>query len=132
MLVFAPAGTARAGPASDTDYAAIRTVIKSQLDAFRRDDEPGAFQFNTPALRRQFGTTAIFARIVREAYPPIYGWQAADFGRTEATEHAAVQLVFVVGEDGRSWRAIYSLERQPNGSWLISGCRLEKDDARAI
>jgi hypothetical protein len=32
--------------------------------------------------------------------------------------------VTIVDVDGQVWTAIYSFERQANGSWKISGCRL--------
>jgi ketosteroid isomerase-like protein len=30
----------------------------------------------------------------------------------------------VVGPDGKSYTALYSMEKQPDGTWRISGCTL--------
>jgi hypothetical protein len=34
------------------------------------------------------------------------------------------QKMLVVGPDGKTYEALYSMEKQPDGTWRISGCTL--------
>ena len=44
----------------------------------------------------------------------------------------AARTTFVVGPDGHAYMAYYTMERQPDGSWRISGCHLvELEDQSA-
>ena len=36
--------------------------------------------------------------------------------------------MFLVGPDGKSWVALYTLQRQPDGTWKIDGCVLLPDN----
>ena len=40
--------------------------------------------------------------------------------------------VFLVGPDGKSYVALYTLQRQPDGSWRINGCTLIEDSGATI
>ena len=41
-----------------------------------------------------------------------------------ASETFTVRSLFVIGPDGHAYMAFYTMERQPDGSWRISGCHL--------
>jgi hypothetical protein len=125
-------GLAQSPVVAEADGIAIRAVIRAQLDAFLADDAAAAFAYNAPGLRQQFRTPEQFMAIVRHGYMPVYRWRSADFGIVTRSGDGATQEVFVVGDDGESWVAMYQLQRQRDGSWLISGCVLEPDDAQAI
>ena len=106
------------------DAAAIRAVISDQLAAFRRDDGEAAFAFAAPAIREKFGDAANFLRMVREGYGPVYRPREVEFGALSAEDGRLVQRVLLVGPDGVPVTALYFMERQPDGSWKISGCVL--------
>jgi hypothetical protein len=130
--LVALAGAARAaGPVSAADQAAIDRVITSQIEAFRRDDAPGAFQYASPGIQQQFGDAGTFLDAVREAYRPVYRPQSFSFGAVETGDGKVTQPVDLIGPDGRGARAIYDMEREPDGSWRISGCHLLKTEAIA-
>ena len=62
---------AAGGPTVTTgDFAEIRAVINRQLDAFRRDDAPGATALISPGVQQAFGTPKRFLDVVRAAYQP--------------------------------------------------------------
>lgn len=136
MLLAAPAATAPALAQSslvaEADSIAIRSVIRAQLDAFLKDDAKAAFAFNAPRLRDQFETPERFMEIVRLGYMPVYRWRNAEFGIVTRVPGGATQEVFVTGADGETWLATYELQRQRDGTWLISGCLLKDDEAQAI
>lgn len=111
-------------PAARADEAAIRTVIESQIDAFRADDGERAYSYAAPGIREMFGDVGRFMSMVRQGYRPVYRPRDYAFGPLRDTPRGPEQEVFVTDEAGISWVAVYSLEQQPDGSWKISGCRL--------
>jgi hypothetical protein len=120
-------GTVRAaGPVSAADQAAIDQVITSQIEAFRRDDAPGAFHYASPGIQRLFGDAGTFLDAVRESYRPVYRPQSFSFGAPETGDGKVTQPVDLIGPNGRGARAIYDMEREPDGTWRISGCHLQK------
>jgi hypothetical protein len=128
VLAFALAAHAFAQePAADiglADRAAIRDVIERQIEAFRRDDGAAAFAFASPAIKRMFGTPETFMDMVRGGYPQVYRPRSVGFGDLLRADDVLVQLVDIVGPDGLPVVAVYEMERQPDGSWQINGCRL--------
>ncbi len=115
----------------DADRAAIRSVIEGQLDAFARDDAGGAYAYAAPGIQSLFPSRDRFMEMVRQGYPPVYRQRSRAFGAAEETPAGPTQAVRFVDREGVSWLAVYSLERQPDGTWRISGCSLlrEPDEA---
>ncbi len=110
---------------SAADRAEIQRVISAQIEAFRRDDADAAFGFASPGIQRKFGDGGHFLEGVREAYPPVYRPRSFRFGALADEGGVVRQRVEIVGPDGRVVTAVYDLEREADGSWRISGCRLE-------
>ncbi len=104
------------------DWAEIRSVVQSQLDAFAHDDEAAAFSHASPAIRDQFKTPANFMNMVRSAYQAIYRPRAVKFLEPAVIEGEVIQAVQVVALDGTVRVALYSMQRQPDGRWKINGC----------
>ena len=67
--------------------------------------------------------------MVRNAYKPVYRPQSVTFGQLSDSPYGPLQKVFLVGPDGKSYVAVYSLQRQPDGTWRINGCTLVEDTA---
>ena len=57
---------------SPADRTAIRDIIQSQVEAFRRDDGDAAFGYASPSIRGMFGSSATFMDMVRQGYQPVY------------------------------------------------------------
>ncbi len=125
-VVFLLCGPARADePAvSSADADAIHGVIQGQLDAFQHDDGPAAFAFAAPSIQRMFGKPDVFLDMVRRGYAPVYRPRSAEFGGLGMTDGVVAQNVELIGPDGMAYTARYTLERQPDGLWRISGCEL--------
>lgn len=121
-LAFAIAAPAAAQPVADR--AAIEAVILGQIDAFGRDDGDAAFAYATPGLRALFGDAARFMAMVRQGYQPVYRPRSVAFGDITEDSGQPVQEVAVIGPDGTPRVAVYTMERQPDGTWRIAGCRL--------
>ncbi len=115
---------AQDAPVSASDQAAIRSVITNQLDAFRRDDGPGAFSFAAPNIKTLFGSADTFLEMVRRAYQPVYRPRSVDFTTLSQEDDGIVQSVELIGPDGLAYTARYTMERQADGTWRVSACEL--------
>jgi hypothetical protein len=124
LLGFATPCFADRGAAIDNDKIAIRLVIQSQLDAFQKDDGATALRFSTPGLRARFRSPDSFLKMVRHDYFPVYRPSQISFGALDDVEGSKVQHVLVVDPDGNTHEALYVMEHQRNGKWLIAGCFL--------
>jgi hypothetical protein len=110
---------------STADRTAIRDVIQSQVEAFRRDDGEQAFGLASPAIRQMFGTSGTFMDMVRQGYQPVYRPQVFEFREIVTLHGQVTQKVHVVGPDGRPITAFYPMTQLPDGSWRIDGCYLQ-------
>ena len=124
-LLVGWAVAAHAQDVSPTDRAAIRDVIQSQVEAFRRDDGEAAFGYASPGIRRLFGTADTFMDMVRQGYQPVYRPRVFDFAEIVTVHGQITQKVRVVGPDGRRVNAFYPMTQLPDGSWRIDGCYLQ-------
>ena len=106
------------------DRSAIRDVIRSQVDAFRRDDGEAAFGYASPSIRGLFGASDLFMDMVRQGYRPVYRPQTFDFAEIVTLDGQVTQKVHVIGPDGRPVTAYYPMMRLPDGTWRIDGCYL--------
>lgn len=113
--------------ADPPESGAIQSVISRQIDAFRKDDGEAAYGFAAPGIKQLFPSSDAFMAMVRMGYPQVYRPQSFDFGPLKQQEDGGVlQDVRIIDAAGEFWTAVYALERQPDGSWLISGCWILK------
>jgi hypothetical protein len=117
---------------SEADWASIRTVIASQLDAFKRDDADTAFSFASPTIQKQFHTPGEFMHMVRTGYSAVYRPGTVRFLEHFVLSGQPVQLLEIVTPDDLVVVAFYIMERQPDGNWKIAGCALESTSARSV
>ena len=116
-----PAETARSN-----ERTAIQSTIRGQLDAFASDNGESAYNFAAPSVKTQYRNPATFLSMVREGYAAIYRHKRAQFGELSERGERRVQTVRLTDHADGIWTALYTLERQPDGSWLISGCTLTR------
>jgi hypothetical protein len=121
-VLFAAIVPARAAD----DVAAARSIIRSQEEAFSRDDAAAAYAFASPALKSVFRTPEIFMSMVRNGYAPVYRHRSFAFGEAKIADGKIVQPVEIVDADGVPWEAVYTLEEQSDGTLVISSCVLVK------
>ena len=122
-LVAAPAWGQASGP-SETDGNAIVAVIQSQLDAFKGDRAVEAFGYASPGIQSMFQTPDRFMKMVRNGYSAVYRPREVQFLDLIVERGELAQRVLFVGPDGVPVIAHYYMERQPDGSWRISGVTL--------
>ncbi len=130
LLCFgrSPARADDAASVSPADHQAIEQVITSQLDAFRHDSADAAFGFASPKIQSMFGDARNFMSMVQQGYPPVYRPRSVMFERLVTIDDRIVQRVMLVGPDGAAALALYTMERESDGTWRIDGCALTKPD----
>lgn len=110
--------------ADEAVAGAIRATIERQLDALRRGDNAAAYGEAAPSIRTLFPDETRFMAMVRQGYPALIGPRDVRFGPIRAAGDGYQQIVELTDRDGKGWRALYTLERQADGSWKITGCYL--------
>jgi len=109
---------------TDSDRAAIRFVIERQLEAFQHEDAFTAFSLATPGIQVTFQTPENFMEMVRSSYEAVYRPRSVIFENLAIVNGALAQPVLVLDPEGNPRRALYQMEKQPDGSWRINGCFL--------
>jgi hypothetical protein len=125
LLVWLLIGLAPPACASD-DVAAAQGVIRSQAEAFGRDDAAAAYSFAAPAIHQLFPQAESFLSMVQQGYAPVYRHKSFEFGEARVEDGMIAQRVHIIDANGEAWEALYTLEQQPDGSLKITGCSLLK------
>ena len=123
LLMVSPLGSLAF---TDSDRAESRAVIEQQIDAFRRDDGAMAFSFASPELHAIFQTPERFMSMVRNGYAPVYRPKTYGFSNVAETAEGLTDTLAIEDGEGQAWTAVYTLEKQPDGSWKITSCHLER------
>ena len=108
------------------DVAAAQGIIRSQDRAIGRDDAATAYSFAGPPITSMYRDAGVFMYMVRHGYPPVYRHQSFEFGETKTLGGKITQQVHIIDADGIAWEALYTLERQTDGSIKIVSCVLSK------
>jgi hypothetical protein len=120
------AGTPPAHADEAADKQAIATVITGQLEAFLRDDGPGAYMHAAPLIQQSFPSVDQFMEMVKRGYDPVYRPRSYQFMDLKETNLGLTQTVQIIDRMGETWNALYRVEKQADGSWKISGVWLFK------
>jgi hypothetical protein len=113
---------ASAGGLSPKDKKQIIEVVRSQLNAFAHDDAAKAFSYAAPNIRQLIGSADGFLDMVRTQYEVVYRPSSTTFMQPTGDAGEAVLKVQMTDEDGDPWTATYTLQRQKNKTWKITGC----------
>jgi hypothetical protein len=125
LLAAVLIGLAAPACAAD-DVTAAQSVIRSQEQAFGRDDFAAAYAYAAPAIQGIFPDAETFMAMVRKSYAPVYRHKSFGFGEARVAGGKIAQRVHILDAEGISWEALYALELQPDGSLKITGCMLLK------
>jgi hypothetical protein len=115
-----------ARPACADDVAAAQSVIRAQEQAFGRDDAAAAYSYAAPEIKEIFPVADIFMLMVQQSYAPVYRHRSFEFEEARTEGGYVAQRVHIIDADGEAWEALYTLERQTDGSLKITGCSLLK------
>jgi len=107
---------------SPKEQKQIIEVVQAQLTAFSQDDAATAFSFAAPNIRHLVGTAENFLEMVRTQYGIVYRPSSTTFMQPNGEVGEAVLKVQMTDEDGDTWIATYTLQKQKNKTWKITGC----------
>jgi Domain of unknown function (DUF4864) len=133
--IFSAAALAQ--PVTLAEEKNVREVIQSQLAAFAADDAEKAFSYAAPNIRSAFASATHFMAMVRGQYAVVYRPASVAFLKLEgldASRNSAevVQSVQMTDVNGLPWLAVYSLQRQKNNLWQITGCVVASNNPRMV
>jgi len=131
-VAFAAALWVATASAEESTAARSRAIIERQFDAFARDDAEAAYALADPTIKQMFVDADHFLAMVREDYPPVYRHRSVEFGDFAELGDDASLAATLIDNDDVVWTALYSLRKEANGDWLISGCVLVRSEASAI
>ena len=102
---------------------ATRQIIERQIEAFLKDDAEAAYAFAAPGIQARYPDKDSFFAMVKKSYQPVYKPGNYAFGRSKTVDDGAMILheLLIEGRDGKDWKAVYQLLRQPDGSYRIGG-----------
>lgn len=106
------------------DTLATQSVVRDQLDAFRSRDHNRAYSHAAPNIKGYFDNVDKFISMVSRGYGAIYNSEAYLFGRNMMLNSEVYQEVIITDESGRQWQAVYTLKQQDDGSWKITGVKM--------
>jgi len=111
-------------PLSAADWKAIRQVIGDQVRALKAGDAVKAFSFASPGIREQFGTPENFLLMVRTTYGALIAARYTEFLEGAVIDGNVIQPLRLIAPDNTVQVALYTMEKQKDGGWKISGCVL--------
>src|SRR5674476_91417 len=89
------------------DIAAAQEAIRSQAEAFGRDDAAAAYSYAASAIQGVFPQADIFMSMVRNSYAPVYRRRSFEFGEARVSDGRIAQRVHIIDADGIAWEALY-------------------------
>jgi hypothetical protein len=128
LVIFLGLGAlpAVSGGLSPKDQKQIIDVVQGQLNAFAKDDAAKAFSYAAPNIKRLLGSAENFLEMVRSQYEVLYRPASTIFMQPVGEGREAVLKVQMTDEDGDDWIATYTLERQKDKAWRITGCAVRE------
>jgi len=127
---------AQAPPAAEStrfivEWPEVKRVIAAQRDALLAGNAERAFSFAAPGIRLQFGTPATFLAMVRSGYAALLDARYVEFLEGAVIDGNVIQPLRLILPDNSVLVALYTMERQPDGEWMIAGCVIAPSTTRA-
>ena len=115
-----------------SDEEEIISVVSAQLQAFQDDDFEKAYSYASPTIKTIFPDYKKFRDMVVGQYQAVYRPKSINIGSVSTEGGVPFLEVYLVDPDGIFVTAIYSMQQQDNGSWLINGCFLSQAQSDQI
>ena len=124
-LFLAAASPARAQPTvASSEWKAIQRVIAQQRAALIAGNDRKAFAYATPAIQAESGDPTSFMAMVQTGYSALLTARYVEFLEGAVIDGAVIQPLRLIDSDNTVRVALYTMEKQKNGTWRISGCRI--------
>jgi len=116
---------ARAQDITPEIKSSTQNVIRDQIRAFQNGQHERAFSHAAESIRQIFKNTDQFINMVKGGYMPLYDPENYSFGRNLNVDGLVHQEVIATDQKGRQWQAVYTLKQNEDGSWKITGVKME-------
>lgn len=130
VLLLVLTVSAHAATLTPKDEKSVREVVQGQLAAFAADNAVKAFSYAAPNIRQSMVSAKQFMAMVRENYAVVYRPVSVSFFKPERMDAGVVQAVQLTDENDVLWMAFYTLQRQKNRLWRITGCVVKSATGR--
>ena len=124
--------SALAAPLSPQEVKNVREVVQAQLAAFAVDDAAKAFSYAAPNVRKSLASAELFMALVRDQYGVVYRPASVAFMKPVWHGDMVLQPVQMSDAEGAAWLATYTLQRQKNKQWRITGCFVQSTNGRMV
>ena len=94
-------------------------------------DGTKAFAYASPSITQQFGNATDFLTMVRTAYGALITARYTEFLEGALIEGNVIQPLRLIAPDNSVRVALYTMQKQPDGRWKISGCVLAPSTVQA-
>ena len=135
LLAVAPRGRSAPPAGGSTlpaaEWKAIKKVIGDQRAALVAGDAAKAFTHAAPGIRAQFGSPENFLAMVQSAYVPLVTARYTEFLEGAVIDGNVIQPLRLVAADNTVQVALYTMQKQKDGRWKISGCVLAPSTVQA-
>ena len=132
MLLCFPLAAARAeATLPDAEWTAIKAIIAGaarRVEGRRRQE---GVRVRGAGIRQQFGDAANFLTMVRTAYGALIAARYTEFLEGALIDGSVIQPLRLVAPDNSVRVALYTMQKQPDGRWKISGCVLAPSTVQA-
>jgi len=113
------------------EWKSIQRVIAQQRAALVAGNDRKAFAYATPAIQAEFGDPTSFMAMVQTGYSALITARYVEFLEGAVIDGIVIQPLRLIDGDNIVRVALYTMEKQKNGTWRISGCRIAPSTVQA-
>lgn len=106
---------------TEEDAAAIRTLVRGQLAAFRSGDVDKAWAACSPGLQETLEHGRVLLALVEQKYTPLSERAVVTFGELDLTPDGLAQAIVMTDDEGEQHHVLYLVEPGESG-WKVNGC----------
>ncbi|MGB7285325.1 MAG: DUF4864 domain-containing protein [Salaquimonas sp.] len=125
LFAFVSTSLAQEVSVGAAETAATQSVVRDQLNAFKAGDHNRAYSHAAPNITNYFTTVDRFIGMVKGGYSAIYLSDSFVMGRNTIINDDIYQEVIITDPQGKQWQAVYTLRQQADGSWKITGVKMD-------
>ena len=111
--------------ADTNDSKNIQGVISQQISSFQVDDFDKAFTFAPPPIKKIFGNSNNFGKMVRRGFPMVWRTKGVDYLELLSANGALVQRVMITDINDELFILNYIMVETTKG-WKIRGVTIEQ------
>lgn len=109
----------------------VKSVIESQLKAFRKSDPAGAYKYASESAQKKYGAKGFFT-MMRSACHALPDHVSYSFMERREVGAKILQKIEFLNSDGSASTGFYRLTKNVDGAYAVDGCLMLQSDAQPI